>query len=459
MKKFLLLVTGLSFLTAKAQDIPARIDSFFKIMHEAGGFNGNVLIASHDTVIYKGSFGLAEIATGRKLNDSSVFELASVSKQFTAMGIVLLERAGKLSYTDSLRHFFPQLPYNNITVEHLLYHTSGLPDYMTLMKEKTERGSITFNEDLIRLLAQYKPPVNFKPGEKWEYSNTGYALLASIIEKVSGKTFGEYLKAKIFKPLGMRHTEVYRRRFENRKVKNYAYGYVKSDSLKNMILPDEHPNYADMVRRLDGIVGDGTVNSTTGDLLKWSLALDKNLLVPASVKERIFRVGKLNDGDITNYAYGWMTDSLSGIGPVVNHGGSWPGYNTWIEKHFSTGKTVILLNNYGNMQIEYNTLLNLIYNIKGKEKMTTPVDSALLKQYEGVYQLVPEFSITINAKGDRIFAQATGQGEFEIFPEKEDLFFYKVVEAQLKFVRNEKKEIVSLILIQNRREMEGKKIK
>ena len=91
--------------------------------------------------------------------------------------------------------------------------------------------------------------------------------------------------------------------------------------------------------------------------------------------------------------------------------------------------------------------------------MTTPVDSALLKQYEGVYQLVPEFSITITAKGDRIFAQATGQGEFEIFPEKEDLFFYKVVEAQLKFVRNEKKEIVSLILIQNRREMEGKKIK
>ncbi len=309
------------------------------------------------------------------------------------------------------------------------------------------------------MLAQYKPPVNFKPGEKWEYSNTGYALLASIIEKVSGKIFGEYLKAKIFKPLGMRHTEVYRRRFESRKVENYAYGYVKSDSLKNMILPDEHPNYADMVRRLDGIVGDGTVNSTTGDLLKWSLALDKNLLVPAAVKERIFTAGRLNNGEITNYAYGWMTDSLSSIGPVVNHGGSWPGYNTWIEKHFSTGKTVILLSNYGNMQIEYNTLLNLIYNIKGKEKMTTPVDSALLKQYEGVYQLVPEFSITITAKGDRIFAQATGQGEFEIFPEKEDLFFYKVVEAQLKFVRNEKKEIVSLILIQNRREMEGKKIK
>lgn len=223
MKKFLLLVTGLSFLTAKAQNIPARIDSFFKKMHEAGGFNGNVLIASHDTVIYKGSFGLAEIATGRKLNDSSVFELASVSKQFTAMGIVLLQRNGKLKYTDSLRHFFPQLPYNNITVEHLLYHTSGLPDYMTLMKEKTERGSITFNEDLIRL-RQYKPPVNFKPGEKWEYSNTGYALLASIIEKVSGKIFGEYLKAKIFKPLGMRHTEVYRRRLRAAKWRTMHTG-------------------------------------------------------------------------------------------------------------------------------------------------------------------------------------------------------------------------------------------
>lgn len=460
MKKILLLATSISYLSANAQDIPARIDEYFKKQHEGGAFNGNVLIASHDTIIYKQSFGLAEIATGRKLNDTSVFELASVSKQFTAMGIVLLATEGKLKYTDSLRHFFPDMPYSNITIEHLLHHTSGLPDYMDMVKNKTDRGSIVGNEDLIRLLIQFKPPVNFKAGEKWEYSNTGYALLASIIEKVSGQPFGEYLKAKIFKPLGMRHTEVYRRRLENRKVENYAYGYVKeSPDSKNMILPDDHPNYKDMVHRLDGIVGDGTVNSTTGDLLTWSLALDNNRLVPAGVKERIFSAGKLNNGEMHSYGYGWITDNQFGNVKVVSHSGGWPGYNTLIEKHLDTRKTIILLNNYDNMLIQYDKLLNIIDGIKEEARKEIKLDSLKLKQYEGIYQLMPEFFITITAKGERIFAQVTGQGQFEIYPEKEDLFFYKVVEAQLKFIRNEQKEIISTILIQNRREVDCKKIK
>lgn len=258
----------------------------------------------------------------------------------------------------------------------------------------------------------------------------------------------------------MRHTEVYRRRLENRKVENYAYGYVKeSPDSKNMILPDDHPNYKDMVRRLDGIVGDGTVNSTTGDLLTWSLALDNNRLVPAGVKERIFSAGKLNNGEMHSYGYGWITDNQFGNVKVVSHSGGWPGYNTLIEKHLDTRKTIILLNNYDNMLIQYDKLLNIIDGIKEEARKEIKLDSLKLKQYEGIYQLMPEFFITITAKGERIFAQVTGQGQFEIYPEKEDLFFYKVVEAQLKFIRNEQKEIISTILIQNRREVDCKKIK
>lgn len=440
-----------------AQSVQQRLDSFFRQGFRQGQFQGSVLIAAQDTVLYQQSFGVADESTGRLLNDSSVYELASVSKQFTAMAILLLEEKGKLKLTDSLRHFFPELPYPGVTVQHLVYHTGGLPDYLLLVKDNTPRGITVNNQDLIRLLARLQVKAVFPPGEKWEYSNTGYALLAAIVEKVSGQSYGDFLQDQVFRPLGMKHTQVYRRRYEKRTVENYAYGYVR-DSAGRFILPDEHPNFSDMVVRLDGIVGDGTVNSTTGDLFRWSRALDKHLLLPAHRMQQLYTPGRLNNGEETSYAFGWLTDHLTGIGRIVNHGGGWPGYGSLIQKHLDDGKLIILLSNHDQPTLPLEQVPDLIYGKIPLPTGTITIPPGQLAEYAGTYQIFPEFTITVTAEGNQLMAQASGQAKFPVYPASPDLFFYKVVEARLRFNRNEKGEIVSLTLLQNRHELEGKKI-
>lgn len=440
-------------------EMQRKLDSLFASNHRLGTFNGNVLIASGDTILFQKSYGSADHSSGQLLNDSSVFELASVSKQFTAMAIVLLKEKGKLNYTDSLRHFFPELPYSNISVKHLLHHTSGLPDYMQLVMMNTKVGSIATNKDMIALLAEHKPAINFKPGEKWEYSNTGYALLASIVEKVSGKSFGDFLKDNLFSPLGMTHTEVYRRRYDNRAIDNYALGYVPDGKTVNFILPDSVSGIAEYVTKLDGISGDGTINSTTTDLLKWSRALDKHLLVSEPVQKEIFTAGALNNSSQHNYGYGWMISNAKPAGRIISHTGGWPGYATMIEKHPDNNKTIIVLSNHDQSAISYKKIKDILYNITEMAPKETKLESGKLADYAGTYELAPDFKITITVKGDKLFAKATGQEEFEILSEKEDLFFYKVVEAKIQFNRDDKKEIISLTLLQGGQEIPGTKLK
>jgi CubicO group peptidase (beta-lactamase class C family) len=149
-------------------------------------FNGNILIAEKGKVIYKKSFGFSNETTKEKLNENSIFELASVSKQFTAMAIVILKEKGQLKYDDKISKYIPELKAYNITIRNLLNHTGGLPDYKEVMDSVFDKSKIATNKDVISIFAQLKPEVLFEPNTKWEYSNTGYALLASIIEKVSG---------------------------------------------------------------------------------------------------------------------------------------------------------------------------------------------------------------------------------------------------------------------------------
>lgn len=195
------------------------------------------------------------------------------------MAIVMLKEKGKLNYDDKMSKYIPELSnYKNITIRNLLNHTGGLPDYMELLDSLFDKRKIATNKDIIALFAKHNPKVLFEPNTKWEYSNTGYAFLASIIEKVTSMSFGEYLDKVIFKPLEMKNTFVYTRRYAPKKISNYAYGYVYSDSLKKYYLPDELTE-TKMVVWLDGIVGDGTVNSTVNDLLKWDRALYTDKLV------------------------------------------------------------------------------------------------------------------------------------------------------------------------------------
>lgn len=440
------------------QDKAGQLDSLFNKLYNSGAFNGNVLVAEKGKIIYEKSFGMASLAENRPLNSQSVFELASVSKQFTAMGIMILKHKGLISYEDSLRKFFPELPYYGITIRQMLNHCSGLPDYMGLFAQNWDSTKIATNADVISLLAIHKPAILFAPGEKFEYSNTGYALLASVIEKVSGKKFGAFLSDEIFRPLKMKNTRVYSRRFDNKSIENYAYGYVRKTG-NEFVLPDDHTEYRSMVYALDGIKGDGTVNATTGDLLLWDRALYGNKLVSSDDWNEAMKRPVMKNGKKSYYGFGWMLDSTETFGSYMNHSGGWPGYRTFIERHTDHDKTFIILTNMEKGNIPVTAVRSILYNLKttapaGNNRLST--DS--LKQYTGRYQLAPEFIITVWVENEQLMGQATGQQAFVLSPDKTDWFRIKIVDASIRFTRNADGKVNSLVLYQNGQEVPGEKL-
>lgn len=332
----------------ESDPLVASIDSVMQSVVDTARFNGNVLVARNGLVVYQKSFGKSNFYTDEMLNDSTLFELASVSKAFTAMSIMMLKEQGKLSYDDDVRKYLPELPYEGMTIRHFLQHTSGIADYGdVLIAEKWDPKKIVYNEDIIKLFGEKKPKIVFKPGEKWEYSNTAYAMLATIVQRVSGKTFKDFTSENIFQPLGMKRSRTYNTRRSGEVIPNYAYGFVYSDSLKKYVVPDSLKEYF-FVYTVDGVEGDGVVNSTTSDLFKWNEALYTNKLVSKATLEEAFTPGKLNNDSTHNYGFGWFIENDSIHGKIVRHTGSWPGYRTWLIRFVDSKDCIIVLNNTDN---------------------------------------------------------------------------------------------------------------
>lgn len=402
-----------------------QIDEYLSGQSKYFKFNGNVLVAERGEIIYEKSFGLADFDSNRQLNDSSVFELASVSKQFTAMGILLLEQKGVLSLQDSLRKFFPELPYSGITIHHMLTHISGLPDYMDVMDEKWDRTRIAGNADIVALLAQEKPEAHFKPGTKWEYSNTAFALLASIIEKVSGQSFKAYMQENIFDPLKMADTRVYNTRRSGERIENYAFGYIWSDSLNKHVLPDSVPDL-DFVRYLDGIQGDGIINSTTADLLKWDRALANHEGLPsAAIDKLLSRHSLVDTTSNVYYGYGVMLED-SEYGKQVAHGGGWPGYATYLTRYADRDVTIIVLsnNNAASPRIS-NAIAALLHGdsvIMPYEHVSIQLDSVQLSRFEGKYKFDGE-PFELKIENDSLFLLSGGRRRLHLIPESETKVF------------------------------------
>jgi CubicO group peptidase (beta-lactamase class C family) len=332
----------------QADSLVASIDSVMTSVADTAHFNGNVLVARNGEVVYQKSFGLSNFYTKAALNDSSMFELASVSKAFTAMAIMMLKERGKLSYDDDVRKYLPELPYEGMTIRHFLQHTSGIAPYEEVMfNTGWDVKKIAFNNDIISTFGKNKPAVVFKPGEKWEYSNTAYVMLATIVERVSGKSFGEFLSENIFIPLEMERTRVYNTRRSGEVIENYAYGFIYSDSLKSYVLPDSLKDYF-YVYTLDGIQGDGIVNSTTGDLFKWNQALYTDRLVSKATLEEAFTPGKLVSDSVHGYGFGWFIENDPLNGKITRHTGSWAGYRNLIIRFVDSGDCIIVLTNTEN---------------------------------------------------------------------------------------------------------------
>ena len=462
MKKFFLFLL-LPCWTAAQNNTPSLLRQFMTGQHDYFRFNGNVLVAKGGTIIYQQALGDADYTTKRSLNDSSVFELASVSKQFTAMGIMICKERGLLSYSDNIKRFFPGLPYDNITVRHLLTHTSGLPSYEDQFEKFWGRNKIAFNKDIIEMLEKRKDTLFFQPGAKWQYSNTGYALLASIIEKVSGSSYNDFMAKNIFQPLGMTHTFIYNSRRSTGKFPvNYALGYVYSDSLKHYILPDSLPAY-DMVYYLDGIVGDGCVNSTTGDLFKWDGALYTDKLVSKStLTEMLSPLVPRTSGDTTNfYGFGVMVQPKTSIGKIISHGGSWPGYRTNINRHTDQDETIIVLsNNESNTALMNASLESILAGeslVMPYEHKEVKIDTSLLKYYTGKYSA--GLTLEFIQRDGKLIRHRNGTPDIELKPESATKFFYSDgTDRQIEFETDATGRVIKVWFLNSGQKGELKKI-
>lgn len=359
MKKiFLLLFFTISFIS-NAQNKAKQLDILFTNLYDKGKFNGNVLIADRGNVIFKKSYGFANETTKENLNENSIFELASCSKQFTAMAIAILNKQNKLNYTDDVSKYIPELSfYKNISIQNLINHTSGLPDYMELFESNWDETKIANNNDLITLFKKHKPKIMFQPNSKYEYCNTGYAILATIIERVSGVSYDNFLFENIFKPLKMTHSFVYTRRYKPLKVDNYAFGYVL-DSKKTKKLPDYLEDSKE-VYFLDGIKGDGTVNSTINDLLLWDKALYSFKLLNKNETQELFKPNVLNNKKLSYYGFGWEIENDEDLGKIVSHDGAWYGYTSYIERQLDKGKTIIILQNLDDGVLPIEKIRNIL---------------------------------------------------------------------------------------------------
>ena len=239
------------------------IDSILTYLHQHHLFNGTVLLAENGKVAYKEAFGVANISTGEALTTASAFNLASVSKQFVSMTVMLLKEEGKLDYDDPVQRYLPAFPYQGITLRHLMTHTSGLPEYFDPMIRYLGSTDTVENHHVLQWLADYKPELDFQPGEKWQYSNTGYVLIPLIVEQISSDPFEVFFRNRIADPLGLKDTYVYHLRLGESPA-NRVFGF---SGLKERDVPDD-------LGRFDGLDGDGNIYSSAEDLLIWEQSLN-----------------------------------------------------------------------------------------------------------------------------------------------------------------------------------------
>ncbi len=325
--------------------ISKQIDSLVNRYYKASQFSGSVLVADQGNILLNKEYGYANLDSTKEINSESVFEIASISKQFTALLIMILKEENQLDYDDKITKFFPNLPYNNITIRHLLTHTSGLSERLFFIwaGQNMDPTKIYTNEYILNYLEQENPELAFEPGEKWEYSNLGYFLLPLIIQQTSGKHYIQQLNEKIFTPLGMNNTGIFSQEIKSSELDNYVFGKV-SNPKDSVFMSSFGMAWS------DSIYGGVGILSNTIDLFKWDRALYSNKLVDQEVLQEAFNHYILKNDSTSEYGFGWYIKEnyeIDGIncGKRVDHNGLWPGYESSIARYIDKDKTIIILSN------------------------------------------------------------------------------------------------------------------
>lgn len=335
-----------------------KLDTFFKALQKNTGFNGTVLVAQYGKIIYKRAFGIANNFTKDQLSTRTPFQLASVSKQFTAVSILQLMEQGKLKLDDRVEQHIPGFPYDSsITIRSLLTHKSGLANYAYCLDKYYDKKAPLTNAKVVELFKKIKPGIDYHPNRQFHYNNTNYILLAYIVERISGKGFREYLKENIFIPAGMTESFVYDPAHPEL-LKKSATGYQPKRSGLAVVGFDH----------LDGVTGDKGIYSTVEDMFLWDQALNSETVIKLSSLAEAFTPQHTKPKVLTtNYGLGWRLKQLENGEWITYHTGWWHGFKNYYLHNQKDNSAIIILGNMANHSLaKVNIVQSILYPEKAK---------------------------------------------------------------------------------------------
>ena len=430
---------------------------------EKGGLNGAWLYAENGKIVSKGALGFRDPENKLPLAEDSIFQLASVSKTFTGAAVMLVMRQGLVSPEDRITKFFPELTaYEDVTVRHLLNHTSGIPDYFDDMdwffRIWKEEKRVPGNDEIVRFLCETQAKAYFAPGEDLHYSNTGYNLLALLVERLSGVPYEEFLQKNIFEPAGMTSTRCCHIRRDGVPFENYAQAMVFEN---DKCVADVDSEAYRSVTAFDGLNGDDYVFTNIFDMLKWDRALREGKVLTAEEQRIAYAPGKLNNGEDAvydeedgvrfGYGFGWAVCREEGFGLIVSHSGGMPGVVTWFERFIDANRTLIILCNrdYEDVRafLSFESALEAIARDKEPESIKSLEDVVIRnpdrskwESFCGKYEHPEDADFIIDEvymKDGELYAKAIdedGDGfEFRLYPIGENEFGRKGGMLRLKF--------------------------
>lgn len=436
-KTALMLACGMIFNLAGAQQktdkqLATEFDKILNAEFKPNEPGVTVLVSRKGDIVYKKAFGMANLELNIPMKIDNVFRIGSITKQFTAVAILQLMEQGKLSLQDEITKFIPDYPTqgNKITIEHLLTHTSGIQSF-TSMKDYNQRMTVDMEPE--EMINHFKnEPMEFTPGTKWNYNNSGYFLLGYIIEKASGRTYAQYIEENIFQPLGMTNS-LYGSNLKI--IKNRVDGYMKD---ANGYLNATH------VSMLQPYAA-GSIMSTVEDMHKWNKAVHANKLLKKENLAKALTSYKLTDSTSTGYGYGWSFGYVKGS-PTIEHGG---GINGSLTMGIYLPKEDVYVIIFSNCECyspgEMAAKLASLAIGKPYEHKTIKLENAVLQEYPGVYENKKGDLRIITIEDNQLYSQRGRNQKFKIQPfEKDKFFFEEETFLTIEFSRNAEGKIEKL---------------
>ncbi len=433
-----------------------KVDKIFENWDKSDSPGAALAVIKGKKVVYTRGYGSANLEYDIPITPKTVFHVASVSKQFTAFAITMLADSGKLSLDDDIRLYLPRVPDfgKTITIRHLIHHISGLRDQWELLAMAGWRLDDVITKNHILKMVRRQKDLNFIPGEEYLYCNTGFTLLAEIVERIMKKPFRDWTQENIFDPLGMTSTHFH----ENHEqiVKNRSYSYSpQGEGFRKRVL-----SFAN--------VGATSLFTTVEDMAKWVMNFESKVIANDAIMAQMHEQGRLNGGEKINYAFGQSIGEYKGL-KTVGHGGSDAGFRSQVVRFPEEDFAIIVLSNLSSINTNRLAMqvadIYLAKKIKEKKPLkkkykraSLELDPKILESYEGLYQIRPDYVLTIKKQDKQLSVQGTGGRKYVLYAESERLFFRRNANFQITFTINNVGNITKITIRDNGKELEGTKI-